>query len=235
MHGALHPRNWPLPLRRLGPPALVLLVAALASLHAWVSPVRWSDPDFLYYQAKALSFRGQDEHTALHEAFASPLADEVLAGERAELREDPAAPRKFTNPHWIDYSSRFYHRRILVPLMAAAIYPIFGLRSVLTMSLIGYLLISLALFALLRRRFGLWTSAVVAGVCVLAPPLRHASFVPGTDSWGLLLEICALLAAVLTFDRGSRWIAAWFVSLAALSVTRDDSVVPLVAAACLLL
>jgi hypothetical protein len=61
----------------------VLLVAALASLHAWIEPVRWGDPDSLYYQAKMLSFRGEDEREALHHAFRSPLAAEMLANERS--------------------------------------------------------------------------------------------------------------------------------------------------------
>jgi hypothetical protein len=217
------------------PPVVVLLVAVAASLHAWLQPVHWGDPDSLFYQAKTLSFRGEDENEALHQAFRGPLADEILAAERKSIRADPDFRRQFSNPEWIDYSSRFFHRRVFVSLAAAGIYPVFGLRSVLTVSLIGYLLLSLALFALVRRRFSPAVSAVVAGVCILAPPVRDASFVPMTDSWGLLLETCALLAAVLTFDRGVRWVAAWFVVLALLSITRDNSAVPLVAAGCLFL
>jgi hypothetical protein len=216
-------------------PAAVLLVALLASLHAWIEPVEWKDPDSLYYQAKVESIRGADENQALHEAFKGPLASEIVAGEREALKADPDRPRQFTNPEWIDYSTRFFHRRVLVSTMAAGIYPVFELRSLLTVSLIGYLLLSLALYALLRQRFGAGVSAVVASVCILAPPVRDASFVPMTDSWGLFLETLALLAAVLVFDRGDRWLAVWIAVLAALSITRDDSVVPLVAAGCLFL
>jgi hypothetical protein len=217
-------------------PGLVVLAVAFAvSLHAWIEPVRWSDPDALYYQAKALSFRGQDERTALHRAFRSPIADQVLEDEREALRENPDGIRQFTSTRWIDYTSRFFERRVFVSLLAAGIYPIFGLRSVLTVSLVGYLLLSLALFAFLRRRFSPWLSAGVASICILAPPVRDASFVPMTDSWGLLLETCALLAAALTYDRGERWLLAWVGSLALLSITRDDSVVPLVAVGLLLL
>lgn len=217
-------------------PALaVLLVALLASLHAWIEPVEWSDPDALYYQAKALGFRGEDEREALHRAFRSPIADEVLQGEREARREDPQLKPHFTDPAWIDYSSRFFERRLVVSLLAAAIYPIFELRSVLTVSLIGYLLLSLALFAFLRRRFSPWLSAGVASLVILAPAVRAASFVPMTDCWGLLLETCALLAAALVFDRSERWLWGWVGAMALLSITRDDSVVPLVAVALLLL
>lgn len=222
-------------LRILAPVLVVLAVAALASLHAWIEPVEWSDPDGLYYQAKTLSFRGQDESEALHRAFHSPIAEEVLEGEREALRSDPKLERQFTDPTWIDYTSRFFERRLFVSLAAAGIYPVFGLRSVLTISLIGYLLLSLALFAFLRRRFSPWLSAGVASLCVLAPAVRHAGFVPMTDSWGLLLETCALLAAALVYDRSERWLWGWVGALALLSITRDDTVVPLVAVGLLLL
>jgi hypothetical protein len=220
---------------RVAPALIVLLVATLASLHSWLDPVRWNDPDSLYYQAKVLSFRGEDEHDALHRAFRGPLAEQIVADERAAIRAYPDRPRQFTNPVWIDYSSRFFHRRVLVPLLGAAIYPIFELRSLLTISLVGYLLLSIALFAFLRQRFSAAVSVVVAGVGILAPPIRDSSFVPMVDSWGLLLETCALLAAVLFFDRGPRWIAAWIAVLVALSITRDNWVVPLVAVGCLFL
>jgi hypothetical protein len=222
-------------LRTLAPALVVLAIAALASLHAWIEPVEWSDPDGLYYQAKALGFRGEDEKEALHRAFESPIADEVLEGEREALRNDPKLERQFTDPTWIDYTSRFFERRLSVSAMAAAIYPVFGLRSVLTVSLVGYLLLSLALFAFLRRRFSPRLSAGVASLCVLAPAVRHASFVPMTDSWGLLLETCALLAAALVHDRSERWLWGWVGALALLSITRDDTIVPLVAVGCLLL
>lgn len=221
--------------RRLLPALVVFAVALVASLHAWIEPVEWSDPDGLYYQAKTLAFRGQDEREALHRAFHSPIADEVLAGEQEALRKDPKLERQFTDPRWIDYTSRFFERRLLVSLIAAGIYPVFDLRSVLTVSLVGYLLLSLALFAFLRRRFSPWLSAGIASVCVLAPAVRHASFVPMTDSWGLLLETCALLAAALVYDRSERWLWGWVGALALLSITRDDTVVPLVAVGCLLL
>ena len=218
-------------------PALaVLLVAAVASLSTWLDPVPWrSDPDTLYYQAKTLSFRGQDERAALHRLVRGPLARELRRGDRQAMRRDPTRKPQFTSLQWIDYSSRFFERRVWVSLMAAAIYPIAGVRSVLTVSLIGYLLLSLALYALLRRRFSTPTSVLVASAGILLWPVRDSSFVPMTDSWGLLLETCALLAAVLYFDRGSRWLVAWVAVLVMLSFTRDNWVVALVAAGCLFL
>ena len=221
--------------RQAAPVLVVLLVAVAASLHAWIEPVEWKDPDGLYYQAKVLSFRGEDERTALHEAFRSPIAAEILEGEREAVREHPDFDRQYTDPEWIDYTSRFFERRPFVPLLAAAIYPVFELRSVLTVSLVGYLLLALTLFAFLRRRFSPWLSAAVTAICILAPPVRDWSFVPMTDSWGLFLATFALLAAALVYERSERWLIGWVGALVLLSVTRDDSVVPLVAAGCLLL
>jgi hypothetical protein len=231
----MNPGRWNVQARKLIPALVVLLIAILASLHAWIEPVEWSDPDGLYYQAKTLSFRGQDEREALHRAFHSSIANEVLEDEREALRNDPEFQRQFTNSRWIDYTSRFFGRRLLVSLAAAGIYPIFELRSVLTVSLIGYLLLSLALYAFLRRRFSPWLSAGVASICILAPAVRDTSFVPMTDSWGLLLETCALLAAALVYDRSARFLWAWIGAMGLLSITRDDSVVPLVAVGLLLL
>ena len=221
--------------RRAAPAAVVFLVALAASLHAWIEPVEWKDPDGLYYQAKTLSFRGEDERTALYEAFRSPIASEVLEDEREALRSDPDRERQFTNPEWIDYTARFFDRRPFVPLLAAGIYPVFELRSVLTVSLVGYLLLALVLFAFLRRRFSPRLSAAVTCVFILAPPVRDSSFVPMTDSWGLFLATFALLSAALVYERSERWLIGWIAALALLSVTRDDSVVPLVAVGCLLL
>lgn len=221
--------------RRAAPVLVVLLVALVASLHAWIEPVEWKDPDGLYYQAKTLSFRGEDERTALHEAFRSPIAAELLQGEREAIREHPDFDRQYTDPKWIDYTSRFFDRRPFVPLLAAGIYPLFELRSVLTVSLVGYLLLALTLFAFLRRRFSPWLSAAVASICILAPPIRDWSFVPMTDSWGLFLATFALLSAALVYERSERWLVGWIGALVLLSVTRDDSVVPLVAVGCLLL
>jgi hypothetical protein len=207
-------------------------VAAASSLSAWQAPAQWSaDPDTLFFQAKVLKFRGQNERVALHRLFAGP---EGRGLRDLEARGHPIHPQ-FTNPRWIDYSSRFFRRRVFVPLLAAGLYPLFGERSLLTVSLVGYLLVSVAIYALLRRRFSCTVSVVVACVCVLSPPLRRHSLVPMSDSWAIFLETCALLAAVLTLERKTRWVVAWIGALAAASLTRDVTIVPLVAVLCLML
>jgi hypothetical protein len=208
------------------PVLLVLLVAGAASLSSWSGPIRWSaDPDTLYYQAKVLSFRGQNERAALYRLFAGPQGSGLR---RIDLRQPPGL-RRYTNRRWLNYSLSGFRRRVFVPLIAAGLYPLFGERSLMDVSLIGYLLLGLALYALLRRRLSATASAVATCICLLSAPLRKHSFVPMTDSWSVLLETGALLGAALVLDRGKRWLPLWIVALAAASFTRDVEVVPLVA------
>jgi hypothetical protein len=56
-----------------------------------------------------------------------------------------------------------------------------------------------------------------------------------TDSWGLALEIAALLTGILVLARGKRWLPLWVVSMVVLAFTRDLTVVPLAAVAVVML
>jgi hypothetical protein len=108
---------------------------------------------------------------------------------------------------------------------------VLGDRSLQATSLLGYVLVAPLLYLLLRRRFGVRASLAVAAGAALLPPLREWSFHPLTDSWGLALEVACLLAAVLALDRGPRWLMAWVACVVALSLTRDATVVVVLAAA----
>ena len=210
---------------------MVLAVAGVASAPHWSGSVPWTDPDALWYQARVEAIQGHDEdqEAAVERLFASPIAGELHSYE-AHL---PVSERQWTNP-WLG-ASQFFERRWLVPAMAAAIDPISGIRSLMDLSLLAYLLLGPALYLLLRQRFSVVASVVVASICILAPPVRDHSFIPMTDSWGLLLETLALLAAALALDRGDRWLLAWVAAILALSFTRDNHIVPLVAVICLAL
>ena len=202
--------------------AITLLAVALATLAAfavwpaWQDPVEWT-PDALYYQARVLELRGEDD--ARDEVFHGPLASDLRARD----------PGHTGNDAWVEYNEPFYERRVAVPLAAAAIYPATEERSLLYLSLAGYVAAVLALFGLLLLRFRLAIAAAVAGAAALLPPLTdHASY-PLTDSWGLALEITALAAAVLTFDRGLRWLPLWIGTIAVLAFTRDSTWIPILA------
>ena len=201
-----------------------LLAAALAVLScaavwsAWRDPVTWT-PDALYYQARLLEFRGVDDEVSRERVFEGPIS--------AELRSRD--PGHTGNEEWVEYNEPFYERRVALPLAGAALYPAAGERSLLYLSLAGYVAAVLALFGLLLLRFRVLVAAAVAAGAALLPPLTdHASY-PLTDSWGLALEIGALAAAVLTLDRGLRWLPLWVGAVGLLAFTRDSAWIPILA------
>jgi hypothetical protein len=51
--------------RRIVPVLAVLAAAGVSSAQAWTGPVRWGDPDSLYYQAQSLEVRGVSQQVAL--------------------------------------------------------------------------------------------------------------------------------------------------------------------------
>ena len=69
-----------------------------------------------------------------------------------------------------EYNEPFYERRVAVPLAGAVLYPIAGDRSLLYISLAGYVASILALFGFLLLRFRLAAAAVFAAAPFLAPP-----------------------------------------------------------------
>ena len=90
-----------------------------------------------------LELRGEDD--AVDEVFHGPLAADLRARD----------PGHTGNDAWVEYNEPFYERRVAVPLAAAAIYPAAEERSLLYLSLAGYVAAVLALFGLLLLRFRL--------------------------------------------------------------------------------
>jgi hypothetical protein len=202
---------------------IAVLLAALACLAvrpAFGDPVTWT-PDALYYQARLLELRGVSREEALERTFEGPLS--------AELRGRD--PHKTGNPEWVAYNRPFYERRIAVPAAGAVLYPHAGDRSLLYLSLAGYVASIVALFGLLLLRFGVPIAAAVAVATIFLPPLRDHSSYPLTDSWGLTLEIAALAMAILALDRGMRWLIPWVAAIALLGITRDTTWIPIAAVA----
>jgi hypothetical protein len=202
-----------------------VLAAALAALSilvvnsAFSDPVTWT-PDALFYQARVLELRGAEHEEAFDETFEGPLSDELR-------RRDP---EQTGNPEWVRYNEPFYERRLAVPLAGAVVYSLAEERSLLYVSLVGYVAAVLALFGLLLLRFRIAIAAVVAaGAAVLPPLTEHASY-PLTDTWGLALEIVALAGAVLALERGLHWLPLWIAAIALLAFTRDSTWIPVLAA-----
>ncbi|HEX2505585.1 MAG TPA: hypothetical protein VHK22_05195 [Gaiellaceae bacterium] len=183
-------------------------------------PVRWT-PDGLFYQARVLELRGATNEAAFRTAFEGPIA--------ARLRVVHA--ERSGNPEWVDYNERFFERRIAVPLGAAAIEPVAGERSLLYVSLAGYVVAVLAIFGLLLTRFSLPVAGLAALVTALLPALTDNAPLPQTDMWGLALLATALLAALLTLERSLRWLALWVPAIFVLAFTRDSTWVAILALA----
>src|SRR3954452_15320588 len=150
--------------------ALLAGLTVLSVLSAIRNPVQWS-PDGLYYEARMLELRGVDKQTALHDVFTGPISAKLRA-------KDPAHTG---NARWVAYNEPFYERRLSVPLAGALLYPVAGARSLLYISVAGYIAATLALFALLLLRFRPWIAASVTAATILLPPLREHSAFPLTD------------------------------------------------------
>jgi energy-converting hydrogenase Eha subunit E len=214
-------------------PILALLVWAAVALVAVPGFVKLDEPnsDGLFYEVEKLRIEGHDAAEATRLVF-----DAAIARQTAAIEDTHSEPRVL-DPAWVEYSKRFYRRRLLVPALAAAVDPIVGHvpgRGLRWASLLGYVFVAPVLFLLLRRRFSPWLSAGLAVACTLAPPVYKWSLGMRVDSWGLQLEALALLSAVLVKDLGRRWLVLWVLAIAALSITRDATAILLPAVAWLL-
>lgn len=215
-------RNW------LAVAVLVILGAASMAKH-WTGPISW-ETDALFYQAKTQQIEGQDAKAARQEVFGGPLS----AYERRIERENPQEPRRVSDPAWVEYSAPFYARRLLLPVLAAALHPVLGIHALQDLSLLAFALIPGLLFLLLRRRFSLNVSFMVSLAVILWPPLRDWSVFPLSDSSGLALLLAALICGALTIERDRRWLWPWAACVLALGFTRDLAFMPVVCALCLL-
>jgi hypothetical protein len=203
-------------------------VTAVAHIGAWGATPRYPGPDGLFYHAQTLEIRGADRNDALRTAFNGAIAQRTIG-----RFNDPAVTRRVRDQEWVDYSSRFYRRRVLVPAAAALARPALGDRAAPVVGLIGAVLIGPLLFLLLRRRFSFGVSFGVALVTLVWPPVLESAQA-GVDTWGVVLEIACVLSALAVAERGLRWLPAWIVAVAALSLTHDATPVVLLAALALL-
>ncbi len=194
----------------------LMLVAAISMGRHWGGSITW-ETDSLFYQAMTEEILGADGHVARERIFSGPLSD-YERGLEAKYSDEP---KRVSNPAWVEYSAPFYERRLLLPALAAALKPVFGLNALETLSLLGFILIPALMFLLLRRRLSFAASLAVSAVVILWPPLRAWSVFPLTDSTGLALLVGGLLCGFLAVERGSRWLIPWTLCVLALAFTRD--------------
>ena len=202
--------------------AVVVALAGLAfcAVH-WSHAYQWK-PDSLFYEAQLLRVQGTPKDEALHRVFTGPLAAPRVA---EELRDTPPARRTVSSPAWVSYSERFYDRRWVVPALGAAVEPALGTNALRAVSLAGYVLVGLFVYALLALRFRPWIAAAVSLGALALGPLRYWSLLPLTDSFGVALEAAALAAAVLALRRPRPWLAVFAATMLALSFTRDATII----------
>jgi hypothetical protein len=125
----------------------------------------------------------------------------------------------------VRYSERFYERRWFVPAVAALLSPLYGTDALRVTSLIAYVLLGLALYALLRLRATPTIAFVVAAGALLLAPVLFIAGLPLMDVCGATLETAAAAGALLTLERSLRWLALWIPALAMLSLTRDSTAI----------
>ncbi|HEY8724563.1 MAG TPA: hypothetical protein VIL92_11975 [Gaiellaceae bacterium] len=202
--------------------AVVVALAGIGfvALH-WDDSYQWK-PDSLFYEAQLLRVQGMPKNEALRKVFNGPLAAPRVA---EELRDTPPARRTVASPSWVAYSSRFYERRWVVPALGAAVEPVLGDDALRAVSLEGYVLAGLLVYALLALRFRAWIAAVVAVGVLALGPLRYWSLLPLTDSFGVALEAAALATAVLALRRPKAWLPVFALTMLTLSFTRDATLI----------
>ena len=161
--------------------AVALAAIALLAVSGSLSdPVRWT-PDGLFYEARSLELRGVERDAALERVFEGPLG--------ADLRVRD--PERSGDPDWVRYNAQFYERRVTVPAAAAALEPLGGERTILNISVAGYVAAVLALFALLLLRFRLGIAAAVTAATIVLPALTatrlpaHRQLGPGSRDRGV--------------------------------------------------
>jgi hypothetical protein len=204
----------------------VLALGAVVAAVLWTQPVVWK-PDGYFYRVQVLRLRGATAEEAQRQVFAGPLTAAARAQEAGLLPYQ----RKLSNPEWVRESAQFYERRKLVPLLAVPLDPWLGARGLQAVSLAGYVLLGVALYALLRVWFPTRLALPVAALALLLGPVREWSSSPLTDSWGLALATAALVAGCRVLSGHGRWLVAWAALVLALGFTRDLTLMVVGAAA----
>ena len=198
---------------------ILLFGIALAVLFSFVkigATSDWAEVDSLIYEAQKVEVMGQPREAAL---------DQVLSSDIARENFDPAL---LEDRAWLDHLSSFFRRRWTVPVVAAALDPVFGVNSLREASLFGWALLAPLLFLLLRRRFSVGASVLAAAACMVLPPVLMWARAPMTDTWALAMLVLCLLLALLARD-DLRWLPVWIAAALIGSFTRDLALVLILA------
>jgi len=196
---------------------VVLTLLGVALVAPQLGPHVRAAPDVLFYEAQKREVQGTDAETARAEVFNSPLAAPLIAMER----DLAPADRRVDNPAWREYSAQFFRRRWTVPVLAAALDPVFGDHSIEIPSLLGWLALGPLLYLLLRLRFAPVFSLAASMICVVLPPMFEFGPAATTDVFCLSLVTAALISLFKLRDGGAGWFAAWIALAVLIAFTRD--------------
>ncbi|HZT91189.1 MAG TPA: hypothetical protein VFA05_04035 [Gaiellaceae bacterium] len=200
-------------MRRFAAPAALAVLAVALSWSHWTGAVQWT-PDGLFYESQARELVGTPAQQARHDVFFGALGRSVA---------DPA--HRLQDPRWIAFAARFYRRRWVVPALSDVLRPLFGVRSLLIVSLLAYVASGLLAYALARRRFGVAASAAAGAFTLWYPPLRSWAAFPLTDSSGVAALLLALLACERALHGPRRRVAVWTAAVLLVAFTRDTAVI----------
>src|SRR3954447_2510730 len=148
---------------------VVLVLLGLILAAPGIALTAEANPEGLFYEAQTRQLQGQSRDEALTAVFTGARAHAL-----ARASSSPESGRRLLDPRWERYSARFYQRRWLVPAMALGLSQVSGLevsRALQIVSMLGYALLGLALYGLLRRRFSPPVALATAAIAFLAPPL----------------------------------------------------------------
>jgi hypothetical protein len=197
------------------PVIALVAVAVVFSRSHWTAQPQWT-PDSLIYEAQARELTGTPVEVARKQLFFGPIGRSLSS--------------RLQDQSWISYSAPFSRRRWAVPAMDAALKPAFGNRSLEIVSLIGYVLSGLFVYALARRRFSVSIALAAALFTLWFPPLRHWAGYPLTDTMGVASLALAMTAAIWALSGHWSRIVAWAACVSLVALTRDCAPI-LVAAA----
>jgi len=189
----------------------LLVVGVVLTWPHWGAQPRWTF-DGLFYEAQAREVTGTSAAVAREQVFFGPLGRSV-----PDIR--------VRDPRHINYAGPFYRRRWVVPALDTALKPLFGIRSLAIVSLLGYLFSGAFVYLLARRRYRAGV-AFTAGLATLwFPPLRTWAGYPLTDTMGVATLALALCAAHWALNGRRSRLLAWGASVLLVAMTRDAAAI----------
>jgi hypothetical protein len=189
----------------------LLVVGVVLTWPHWTAQPRWTS-DALFYEAQARELAGTSAAAAREQVFFGPLGRSVPDSRVQDRRH-------------IAYAAPFYRRRWVVPALDAALKPLFAIRSLAIVSLLGYLLSGVFVYLLARRRYRAGIAFAAGSATLWFPPLRTWASYPLTDTMGVATLALALWAAHWALDGRRSRLLAWGAAVMLLAFTRDAAAI----------